>query len=188
MKKEREKRRASKKNAKDTSVNKLDKKDTLPVTNSIAGAASLAKSAASVTTATSLPGNANKDSLAASVVTSNALPGSLSTKLAISPTKGLNAKNAKQTNAKAKTPGAGGGAATTPGVKRARGPNKSSKKNKAIAPPIAFDSDAEDNAKPMTYDEKRQLSLDINKLPGNKFKMSFDISDNRTLIMRFINS
>ena len=28
------------------------------------------------------------------------------------------------------------------------------------------DSDDEDNAKPMTYDEKRQLSLDINKLPG----------------------
>ena len=33
-----------------------------------------------------------------------------------------------------------------------------------IVPP--FDSDDEDNAKPMTYDEKRQLSLDINKLPG----------------------
>ena len=32
--------------------------------------------------------------------------------------------------------------------------------------PPAFDSDDEDNAKPMTYDEKRQLSLDINKLPG----------------------
>ena len=30
----------------------------------------------------------------------------------------------------------------------------------------ALDSDDEDNAKPMTYDEKRQLSLDINKLPG----------------------
>ena len=28
------------------------------------------------------------------------------------------------------------------------------------------DSEGEDNAKPMTYDEKRQLSLDINKLPG----------------------
>lgn len=29
-----------------------------------------------------------------------------------------------------------------------------------------FDSEEEDSAKPMTYDEKRQLSLDINKLPG----------------------
>lgn len=28
------------------------------------------------------------------------------------------------------------------------------------------DSDDELSAKPMTYDEKRQLSLDINKLPG----------------------
>lgn len=33
-------------------------------------------------------------------------------------------------------------------------------------PPITFDSEDEDNAKPMSYDEKRQLSLDINKLPG----------------------
>ena len=50
----------------------------------------------------------------------------------------------------------------------------STKKNKASSsavgqlpgPPVTFDSDDEDNAKPMTYDEKRQLSLDINKLPG----------------------
>uniref|UniRef100_A0A4W3HJN9 Bromodomain testis-specific protein n=1 Tax=Callorhinchus milii TaxID=7868 RepID=A0A4W3HJN9_CALMI len=40
------------------------------------------------------------------------------------------------------------------------------KKNKQQAPPVC-DSE-EDNAKPMTYDEKRQLSLDINKLPGDK--------------------
>jgi len=31
---------------------------------------------------------------------------------------------------------------------------------------FAFDSEEEESAKPMTYDEKRQLSLDINKLPG----------------------
>lgn len=43
-----------------------------------------------------------------------------------------------------------------------RGP--ASKANKGVLP--TFDSDEEDNAKPMTYDEKRQLSLDINKLPG----------------------
>lgn len=29
-----------------------------------------------------------------------------------------------------------------------------------------IDSEEEDNARPMSYDEKRQLSLDINKLPG----------------------
>lgn len=43
--------------------------------------------------------------------------------------------------------------------------NNSKKKNSVSAP--AFDSEDEDNAKPMSYDEKRQLSLDINKLPGN---------------------
>lgn len=41
----------------------------------------------------------------------------------------------------------------------------SNKKKNAISAP-AFDSEDEDNAKPMSYDEKRQLSLDINKLPG----------------------
>merc|ERR1712012_1124781 len=31
-----------------------------------------------------------------------------------------------------------------------------------------LENESVDNAKPMTYDEKRQLSLDINKLPGDK--------------------
>ena len=42
----------------------------------------------------------------------------------------------------------------------------SAKKKPAPPPAGAFDSEDEDNAKPMSYDEKRQLSLDINKLPG----------------------
>lgn len=42
------------------------------------------------------------------------------------------------------------------------------KKATAQAAAIPFDSEDEDNAKPMSYDEKRQLSLDINKLPGNR--------------------
>ncbi|KAM9689145.1 LOW QUALITY PROTEIN: bromodomain testis-specific protein [Trichechus inunguis] len=33
---------------------------------------------------------------------------------------------------------------------------------------LGLKSEDEDNAKPMNYDEKRQLSLDINKLPGDK--------------------
>lgn len=40
------------------------------------------------------------------------------------------------------------------------------KKSTAQPAAIPFDSEDEDNAKPMSYDEKRQLSLDINKLPG----------------------
>lgn len=53
--------------------------------------------------------------------------------------------------------------------KRQRTNNKSSKKSKPVP---AFDSEDEDNAKPMSYDEKRQLSLDINKLPGT---LNFDL-------------
>lgn len=41
-----------------------------------------------------------------------------------------------------------------------------------------FDSSDEHSAEPMSYDEKRQLSLDINKLPGDKLssvRLSFFI-------------
>lgn len=61
----------------------------------------------------------------------------------------------------------------TPGVnatsKRQKVNNKAGvgrKKSTAQPPPVPFDSEDEDNARPMSYDEKRQLSLDINKLPG----------------------
>jgi len=63
----------------------------------------------------------------------------------------------------------------TPTQKRPRGSNKTNKKKNTSAPviqPFAFDSDDEDNAKPMTYDEKRQLSLDINKLPGTNCSLT----------------
>lgn len=49
------------------------------------------------------------------------------------------------------------------------------KKKPAPPPAGAFDSEDEDNAKPMSYDEKRQLSLDINKLPGTE--TSFSVLD-----------
>jgi hypothetical protein len=55
-------------------------------------------------------------------------------------------------------------APTTAPAKRLRTNSKANKKNAKVLP--VFDSEDEDNAKPMSYDEKRQLSLDINKLPG----------------------
>lgn len=39
---------------------------------------------------------------------------------------------------------------------------------KNTKPPPAYESEEEDKCKPMSYEEKRQLSLDINKLPGEK--------------------
>ena len=59
--------------------------------------------------------------------------------------------------------------AKRPRAPKSAGPKKQKapKAAAAVLPPPAFsDSDAEDNATPMSYDEKRQLSLDINKLPG----------------------
>ncbi|XP_045024726.1 bromodomain-containing protein 4 isoform X2 [Daphnia magna] len=58
------------------------------------------------------------------------------------------------------------------------------KKKPAPPPTGAFDSEDEDNAKPMSYDEKRQLSLDINKLPGDKLGRVVHIIQSREPSLR----
>ncbi|KAJ8945813.1 hypothetical protein NQ314_009035 [Rhamnusium bicolor] len=58
------------------------------------------------------------------------------------------------------------------------------KKSAAQPPPMPFDSEDEDNAKPMSYDEKRQLSLDINKLPGDKLGRVVHIIQSREPSLR----
>ena len=74
---------------------------------------------------------------------------------------------------------------SVPSAKRPR-TTKTNKKNSkqaaaaAVAAP-AFDSEDEDNAKPMSYDEKRQLSLDINKLPGTLPMMAIRVMRRRAL-------
>ncbi|KRX38932.1 Bromodomain-containing protein 2 [Trichinella murrelli] len=50
-----------------------------------------------------------------------------------------------------------------------------------------FDSEDEDNCKPTTYDEKRQLSLDINKLPGDKLGRVVQIIQAREPALRLSN-
>lgn len=52
------------------------------------------------------------------------------------------------------------------GTASGRGAAGKKKQVATSAPMVNFDSEEEDTAKPMSYDEKRQLSLDINKLPG----------------------
>ncbi|XP_046404290.1 homeotic protein female sterile-like isoform X3 [Ischnura elegans] len=47
-----------------------------------------------------------------------------------------------------------------------------------------IDSEDEDSAKPMSYDEKRQLSLDINKLPGDKLGRVVHIIQSREPSLR----
>nr|XP_023018205.1 bromodomain testis-specific protein-like [Leptinotarsa decemlineata] len=82
-------------------------------------------------------------------------------------------------SAQAKTPKSkglrGNKPATTPSAppKRVKANNKAGpgrKKSAAQPPPAQCESEEEDNAKPMSYDEKRQLSLDINKLPEEASK------------------
>lgn len=73
-------------------------------------------------------------------------------------------------NAKGKAGGVRGAAKAAAANAQSKKPRTNSKatnsKKKNSLPPTGFDSEDEDNARPMSYDEKRQLSLDINKLPG----------------------
>lgn len=77
-------------------------------------------------------------------------------------------KNAAGTTGVASVGGAVGPAGKRAKLTPAAGGRGNAGKKKAAAtvPAPNFDSEEEDTAKPMSYDEKRQLSLDINKLPG----------------------
>ncbi|XP_055346056.1 LOW QUALITY PROTEIN: bromodomain-containing protein 3-like [Paramacrobiotus metropolitanus] len=48
-----------------------------------------------------------------------------------------------------------------------------------VAASAVYDSDEEDNARPMTYDETRRLSLDINRLPPDKLGRVVNIIQQR---------
>lgn len=66
-------------------------------------------------------------------------------------------------------------------------PCRNSKKAAKTAlppPPALYDSEEEEESKPMTYDEKRQLSLDINKLPGEKLGRVVHIIQSREPSLR----
>uniref|UniRef100_A0A146LA60 Bromodomain-containing protein 2 n=1 Tax=Lygus hesperus TaxID=30085 RepID=A0A146LA60_LYGHE len=87
---------------------------------------------------------------------------------------------------KSKPPGRVPGKTSTNAQSKRPKPNSrtnNSKKKNAISTP-AFDSEDEDNAKPMSYDEKRQLSLDINKLPGDKLGRVVHIIQSREPSLR----
>ncbi len=50
----------------------------------------------------------------------------------------------------------------------------------------AIDSEDEKTTTPMSYDEKRQLSLDINKLPGEKLGKVVQIIQNRSAVLYIV--
>ncbi|XP_009992041.1 PREDICTED: bromodomain-containing protein 2-like, partial [Chaetura pelagica] len=67
----------------------------------------------------------------------------------------------------------------------AQGGNSKKAAKAALPPPPAlYDSEEEEESKPMTYDEKRQLSLDINKLPGEKLGRVVHIIQSREPSLR----
>ncbi|XP_072531585.1 bromodomain-containing protein 2a isoform X2 [Salminus brasiliensis] len=85
-------------------------------------------------------------------------------------------------------------------MQRKKGPNKKSSKSKsskksqavcqgsqALAIPPHYDSEEEEENSPMSYDEKRQLSLDINKLPGEKLGRVVHIIQSREPSLRDTN-
>ncbi|XP_054448031.1 bromodomain testis-specific protein [Pteronotus mesoamericanus] len=62
--------------------------------------------------------------------------------------------------------------------------SKSNQPKKKKQPMLALKSEDEDNVKPMSYDEKRRLSLDINKLPGDKLGKIVHIIQSREPSLR----
>ncbi|XP_076281135.1 homeotic protein female sterile isoform X3 [Lasioglossum baleicum] len=95
------------------------------------------------------------------------------------------AANPKQ-KGKARGPGKATTANTANKRPKANSRSAGTKKKSASSqpPPTTFDSEDEDNAKPMSYDEKRQLSLDINKLPGDKLGRVVHIIQSREPSLR----
>ncbi|XP_054272014.1 bromodomain-containing protein 3-like isoform X3 [Macrosteles quadrilineatus] len=79
--------------------------------------------------------------------------------------------------------GSGKGANAQSKRPKANSRSTNSKKKNAVSL-STFDSEDEDNAKPMSYDEKRQLSLDINKLPGDKLGRVVHIIQSREPSLR----
>merc|ERR1712061_986423 len=61
---------------------------------------------------------------------------------------------------------------------------RTTKKSKSGAAPPPIDTDDETKVIPMTYDEKRQLILDINKLPGDKLGRVVQIIQQREPALR----
>ncbi|CAG5018839.1 unnamed protein product [Parnassius apollo] len=83
--------------------------------------------------------------------------------------------------------GGGGGGGIKAGSRGAAPAKKKSSTPTAAPaphPPAHPDTDDEDVAKPMSYDEKRQLSLDINKLPGDKLGKVVHIIQSREPSLR----
>jgi len=85
------------------------------------------------------------------------------------PAKGVKSESgAMPPTGASQTPASRGAAAAA-----AKGRRVGSKKVEKMGP---VDSDDETKVIPMTYDEKRQLSLDINKLPGDKLGKVVQVS------------
>ena len=68
-----------------------------------------------------------------------------------------------------------------------RGAGGAKVKTPAVSAELDYQSDEEDTAIPMSYDEKRQLSLDINKLPGDKIGRVVHIIQSREPSLRETN-
>lgn len=124
-----------------------------------------------------LTSDVHQHSLSAPVKQLNQVNPIMQNQVAANAGSATNAKGAKSKGQRQK-PNAAAATAPTPN-KRAKtaaagnaagGPARGGNKKKQPVPPMNFDSEEEDTAKPMSYDEKRQLSLDINKLPGEFFK------------------
>ncbi|XP_069800404.1 bromodomain-containing protein 2 isoform X2 [Dendropsophus ebraccatus] len=89
-----------------------------------------------------------------------------------------------QNKKSSKKSSSGGTTSTTSMTSLISKSSKKSSKSLPPPPPVMYDSEEEEESKPMTYDEKRQLSLDINKLPGEKLGRVVHIIQSREPSLR----
>ncbi|OCT65325.1 hypothetical protein XELAEV_18041566mg [Xenopus laevis] len=75
-------------------------------------------------------------------------------------------------------------ATTMAAASNATANSKQPKKGGKQPPSAAYESEEEEEGLPMTYDEKRQLSLDINRLPGEKLGRVVHIIQSREPSLR----
>merc|ERR1719233_2404779 len=88
-------------------------------------------------------------------------------------------KSKQPSNKKAKT-----GASDKASKQKAGKKAKSSNSSANASANLPMETDDESQVPPMTYDEKRQLSLDINKLPGDKLGKVVQIIQQREPALR----
>ncbi|XP_040573332.1 bromodomain-containing protein 2 isoform X1 [Lepeophtheirus salmonis] len=93
-------------------------------------------------------------------------------------------KSKSKKKSRSKEGGGGGGSSSGGGKSVTKKPKKSASSHSSKLPIVDSEDEGGSKTTPMTYDEKRRLSLDINKLPGDKLGRVVQIIQSREPALR----